>query len=168
MSTHAVLLQGFQNGLKYIKNDIKNVKDTFENIGISVDILNTNNAREIRTIIEEKCLSSFANDTIVVYYTGHGILKNNKLYLQVADTNNFFLDMLCVETIVDTLVHSSYSKVVLVLDCCNAETAKKSITTKDLERFHLMYSSRTLQKSYELDEYRLSALLCYFVNLFVF
>lgn len=157
MAVRALLIEGFHGNLKYIDNDISQVRKIFDSLNISTQIAPIGNAREVRNKIEDECAGSYSNDVIIIYYTGHGILEKNKLHFKIADSPNRFTNMLSINAVVESLTNSVYTKVILILDCCNAEAAEKAIVNEDLERFHLLYSSRTLQKSWELDEYQMSA-----------
>lgn len=155
MAIQALLIEGFHGQLKYTENDICRVRETFNRLNISTQTAPLGNARDVREVIEEKCSRAYSNDTLIIYYSGHGELRGGKLNLRIADTRNVYNDLLNINQIIDTTLLSAYMKIALILDCCHAEAAQKAI--EDLERFHLLYSSRTLQKSWELDEYQMSA-----------
>lgn len=157
MAVHALLIEGYHENLKYTDNDIHCVQKTFNALNISSEIAPLDNARCVQQAIEDICSDSFSNDTLMIYYTGHAEIYRNKLQLKIANTNNYYSDYLIVNSLIDTLVVSEFTKMVLILDCCHAEKAKTAICSEDLERIHLLYSSRSVEKSWEIDEFKMSA-----------
>lgn len=157
MAFHALLIEGLHNGLKYVENDISRMNDTFQKINIVTDIIKLNNGSHVRNRLEEICACAHPNDSVFIYYTGHGDATKGKLRFQFSDSGNVYQDFLSVSTIVEILSSSCYKSIILLLDCCHASTAVKSLKDENGERFHLIYSSGPLEKSWELDELQASA-----------
>ena len=157
MAVRALLIEGYHENLKYTDNDIRCVQQTFEILNINYEIAPLDDAKNIQKRLEDICSNSFSNDTLIIYYTGHAEICRNKLHFRIANTNNYYSDNLIVDSLLDTLVVSKFTKIVLILDCCHAEKAKSAIYPEDLERMHLLYSSRTIEKSWEIDEFKMSA-----------
>lgn len=170
MAFQALLIEGLPNGLKYTGNDIARVSETFQKLQIPTETITVKNARTVRSKLEEKCDGAHSNENLIIYYTGHGVLKNKKLHFKFSNTNSIYNDLLSLSTIIEIISNSLYSKIILLLDCCNAEAAQTTLAQEDIERFHLLYSSRTLEKSWELDIFQLSAFtkfLCDSIDIFL-
>lgn len=157
MAFHALLIEGLHHGLKYVENDISRMNDTFQKINIATDIIKLNNGSHVRNRLEDICAGAHPNDSVFIYYTGHGESKAGKLQFQFSNSGNIYQDYLSVSTIIETLGRSDYSKIILLLDCCHAAAAERAMMQEDSERFHLIYSSGPLEKSWELDDCQASA-----------
>lgn len=157
MKFQALLIEGLPHGLKYTRNDIECVSKTFEKMKIPTETITVNNAETVRSMLVEKCDGAHSNENLIIYYTGHGVIKGKKLNFKFCNTNSVYSDLLSLNAIVEIFSNSVYSKIILLLDCCNAEAAQTTLAQEDIERFHLIYSSRTLEKSWELDTFQLSA-----------
>lgn len=164
MAYKALLIEGHPTGLRFVSDDIKLMKRTFEHLDID-SIEFKGNSQAVQSKIEELSTQAFANDILILYFTGHGELKRKKLYLKVENENNFYSDMLSLSIITEILDNSNFSKILFVLDCCNASAViTEAITTLDEERFLCMYSSRKLEESKELTEYKSSAFTHFFTT----
>lgn len=157
MAFHALLIEGLHHGLKYVENDISRMNDTFQKINIATDIIKLNNGSHVRNKLEDICAGAHPNDSVFIYYTGHGEPKAGKLQFQFSNSGNVYQDYLSVSTIIETLARSRYNKIILLLDCCHAAAAERAMMQEDGERFHLIYSSGPLEKSWELDDCQASA-----------
>lgn len=157
MAIQALLIKGLQTGLKYTENDISHICDIFQKLKIPSTTISEKNAQIVRERLEQFCTESRSNDSLILYYTGHGLLKSQKLYFIFSNSGSIYQNQLSLASIVEALASSCYTKIILLLDCCNAEAALTVLQHEDIERFHLVYSSRTIEKSWELDEFKLSA-----------
>lgn len=170
MAYKALLIEGHPTGLQYISNDIKLIEGIFERISVDTFVLK-GNAQIIQHKIQELSLQSFANDILIIYFTGHGELKKKKLYLKVENENNFYSDMLSINLLAEILDNSNFSKILFILDCCNASAAISNVIQYlDEDRFFCIYSCKKLEETKELVEYRASAFTYFFtecINLFL-
>ncbi len=73
-----------------------------------------------KTIYEMERFCQKATDALIVYYVGHGIRKDNKLFLAARDTETNLLVSTAIKfNNVGEIIRDSYArKKILVLDCC--------------------------------------------------
>lgn len=82
----ALLIMGAEESLQYLNNDIKLLKESFESIGINADDISGNKfsiLSELGKIIDQ--LGS--TDTLIIYYTGHGVIRRNSISFKVGSAN---------------------------------------------------------------------------------
>lgn len=164
MAVNALLIEGVSNGLKYIENDLAQVERTFDALGIRTQRANAENAYKLRERIGNCVSRSCSGDTFILFYSGHGEFSFGDFCLHIANTQDVNANLLDLPGLIRMLSSSLFSKIIIILDCCHAEAAKKAISARDHERINLYYASRTLQQSYELDNFRMSAFSKFFCD----
>lgn len=150
----ALLIKGADEYLQYLANDIKMVKESFEQIGIIVeneygdkyDIL-----KALGNIIDQ----IGSTDTLVVYYSGHGVLKNNRICFQVGEGNKS-ANYISITEIIEMTKDARTDNVVLILDCCYATATEKSWKDYATDNHILFLPSSKLEAVEELEEYQAS------------
>lgn len=150
----ALLIKGVEESLQYLDNDIQMVQESFGKIGISVETVFGDKFRILTTlsnIIDE--LNS--TDTLIVYYTGHGVIHNKKLAFPV-DNQNKNTDRLSINELMENTGNAKTENIVLILDCCYATAVE--ITWKDYaaENHILFLPSSQLEAVEEIEEYKAS------------
>jgi hypothetical protein len=126
--------------------------------------------------IEKAIATCFSNarsrssDLILIYYSGHGILKgNDNLYLAASDTLYDELDATAISiSVIDNLLNDTprYKKVVLIFDCChsgfaanNLPNSKGDVGNKNLKKITrdglYILSSTDTNEAFEGEEYSL-------------
>jgi hypothetical protein len=117
---------------------------------------------QVRKAINLFFVNSEPDDLLLLYYSGHGIKKDNKLYLLTKDTQPNTLKSSAVslgeiELLMDDIPRQEK---VLILDCCYSGTAmpKKSDEISYIynqlinKRTIMLTSSSEIQSSFELKE----------------
>lgn len=150
----ALLIKGAEESLQYLNNDIRMVKESFEEIGIDVKSVHGdkfNVLQELSDIIDE--LGS--TDTLIVYYTGHGFFKNKRITFQVGNgtkTANF----LSINELIENTSNAKTESVVLILDCCYAIATEVSWKDYATDNHMLFLPSSKLEAVEEIEEYKAS------------
>lgn len=150
----ALFIKGADESLKYLDNDIKMLKESFEEIGISVQVANGDKILVIQklcSIIDQ--LGS--TDTLIVYYTGHGVLRNGKINFKLGNGSNS-VDYLSVNELIENTSNAITRSIVLILDCCYALAAEASWKDYATEKHTLFLPSIKLESVEELEEYEAS------------
>jgi hypothetical protein len=113
---------------------------------------------EALTMVSKACR---ADDTLIVYFSGHGEATDQSFSLLTFDSSRAQLreTSLASEDLQSALAQCLARGVILVLDCCKsagfAENASKFFVTLGTRDFRLMLSaSRIGQSSYEFDSVR--------------
>jgi hypothetical protein len=109
----------------------------------------------------EKNLTDFVentseNDTLLVYYSGHGFVNNeNELYISTKDTNlnNLESTSMSIKSFVETIKLSKSKQKIVVVDSCYSGLIHKVIKESDLygsngERLYVISSSSGNEPSY--------------------
>ena len=92
----ALLIKGADESLRYLHNDINLMREAFSQIGISVATASGDRI-EILTKITEIVKQCGHADTLIIYYTGHGLFINKKINLKVGSSGNNVDDFLSVD-----------------------------------------------------------------------
>lgn len=157
MAVHALLLRGYPERLKYTQQDLTLVRQTFARLNISTETIEDRSGYDSLEIIDKVCQNAYRNDTLIIYYTGHGALNDGSLELIFPGDNESSYSQLQASWICDVLAKSRCQKTLLILDCCHAQKVAKHIEHTKQDRVHIFCSSEETEKSWELDEYKLSA-----------
>lgn len=142
--------------VKFANNDAEYFKNSLVNLGCDgakLELLK--DAKPTKTAIENKvkkiARAARTEDTIVLYYAGHGFNENSKNRISSVDTE---LDSIESTTIPITSIISSFEKseskrIVVFLDCCHS-----GIEFDDLERSPLTdFSTDDLKYEYKNTEH---------------
>lgn len=150
----ALLISGEADSLKYLDNDISILKKAFQNINIEVE--NTKGGKyiilqKLGEIIDE--LGS--TDTLIVYYTGHGFLRQGKINFKLEQGNKTSA-FLSVNELLENTSSAKTDSVVLIFDCCYATATEAAWKDYASDNHILFLPSKKLEPVAELEEYEAS------------
>lgn len=129
-------------------NDANGIKEALLRIGYkddNIDLLTNNYATKTSILDKVKTVSKFAQkgESIIFYYSGHGLYIDGKNLLTCVDTQMSSAADTCVsvQDILGLLNQSNSKKIILFLDCCHSglefDTSLKSpvsiFSTDDLK-----------------------------------
>lgn len=152
----ALLIKGAEESLQFLDNDIKMVRESFERIGIDVECINGDKfeiLRGLSLIIDQLC----STDTLIVYYTGHGLLHNKTISFRV-DNKGKSTDNLSIVELIENTSNAKTENIVLIFDCCYAIATEASWKNYASENHILFLPSAKLEAVEELEEYQASFL----------
>lgn len=150
----ALLIKGAEESLQFLDNDIKMVRESFERIGIDVECINGDKfeiLRGLSLIIDQLC----STDTLIVYYTGHGLLHNKTISFRV-DNKGKSTDNLSIVELIENTSNAKTENIVLIFDCCYAIATEASWKNYASENHILFLPSAKLEAVEELEEYQAS------------
>ncbi len=157
MAVRALLLRGYPERLKYTEQDVNLVRQTFDGLNITTEILEGCSKFEVLETVEKVCSEVYRNDTLIIYYTGHGELNAGALELVFPQDGNTDYSTVQASWICDVLAKFKVGKALLILDCCHAQKVTSHITSNKQNKIHVFCSSGITEKSWEIDEYKQSA-----------
>lgn len=149
-----LMIKGAEEFLKYLDNDIALLSESFTAIGAQVDTVDGNKfsvLARLGEIIDE--LGS--TDTLVVYYTGHGIFKNGKITFKLGKgekTANY----LPVDELISNTSSALTDSVALIFDCCSAVASEAVWKDYATDKHMLFLPSNRIESAEELEEYQAS------------
>lgn len=149
-----LLIKGAKEFLKYLDNDIALLSKSFLAIGAHVETVDGDKfivLSRLGEIIDE--LGS--TDTLVVYYTGHGLFKNSKITFKVGQgekTANY----LPVDELISNTSSAQTDSVALIFDCCSAVASEAAWKNYATDKHMLFLPSDRVESAEELEEYQAS------------
>lgn len=150
----ALLIKGANESLQYLDNDISLIKKGFLELGFFVDNVEGEKFKilsKVCNIIDEMR----STDTLIVYYTGHGVLKQGGVEFKVASENKV-TDFLSFNELIENTSNVKSNKVVFILDCCYAGVVNKFWKDYADENHLLFLPSTKLESVEELEEFQAS------------
>lgn len=134
--------------VSFALNDANGVKDALLKIGYkedNIELLTNNYATKTSILDKVKTISKYAQkgESIIFYYSGHGLYIDGKNLLTCVDTQMSSATYTCVsvQDILGLLNKSASKKIVLFLDCChsgiefdtNVKSPVSNFSTDDLK-----------------------------------
>jgi len=111
--------------LSFTKNDLDALKEALEDdsCGFEVHPYYNANSLKIKTDLNKFCSTLTENDTMLFYYSGHGVSDGDNLYLVTQDTNFDVLEETSINTkdILERYLKKRavfLKRKILILDCC--------------------------------------------------
>jgi uncharacterized caspase-like protein len=157
--------------LQYAINDCQNLADTFKKINPQAEIIlhcqeskNLPILNNIRNSFQQLLTEVKTDDTIIVYFSGHGVLSEVKgrVFLCIADTqtNNLSATGLGIKELLDFFNNCAARKQLAILDACHSGdlSLRNSPTSKLIEdlqeqakkrSFYALLSCDREQRSWE-------------------
>ena len=150
MSNKLFLVASNTQGLKYCKNDAKLMTSCFgEKYNYQV-FQPSLQKQEILKELDKLIDNSQKTDTIILYFSGHGII-DERLYFLLADDSSKSSNKLDINGIVDTFETCKAKNKLIILDCCNAELGHETWKPKISNKYFLLTASEFLEEAKELD-----------------
>ena len=149
-----LMIKGAREFLKYLDNDIALLSKSFRAIGAQVEIVDGDKISvlsRLGEIIDE--LGS--TDTLVVYYTGHGLFKNSKLTFKLGQGEKM-ANYLPVDELISNTSSAQTDSVALVFDCCSAVASEVAWKNYATDKHMLFLPSDKVESAEELEEYQAS------------
>ena len=148
------MIKGAEESLKYLDNDIALLSKSFFDIGAKVEKVDGDKFSvlpKLNEIIDQ--LGS--TDTLVVYYTGHGFFRNNRITFKLGEEQRN-ADYLPVEELISNISSAPTDSVVLIFDCCSAVAAEVAWKNYASDKHMLFLPSERVESAEEIEEYQAS------------
>ena len=150
MARKAFIVGVSTGSLKYCESDADLMNNCLERYGYDVT-MPQGDRREILENYEHVVESSQPEDTVIVYFSGHGKVERNQLDFLLRDGKTIILN-----EIEDRLNHRCRARnKLLILDCCHAgKVVVQSWKSSPVENYLILTASEFLEESKEFPELR--------------
>lgn len=170
MSNKAFLVGANTQKLKYSKNDVNNIASALENYGY--EITTPEEATKLKIVeafdaLSENCQQT---DTLVIYFSGHGIVKQGKLHFVLADENSELKNTFNINNLLEDLDNIKVLNKLVILDCCSALASISDWEPKNSDNYLVLTASKRIERAKEIDEFEGSFFtykICEYLNEFV-
>ena len=96
-------------------------------------------------------------DTIIFYFSGHGIVEGGKLFL-ITDDANKAKNKIQIDNITDPLQNCIAKNKLIILDCCHAGMVSAKWKPDPSEAYRILIASNPFETTKELDDLQASFL----------
>lgn len=125
--------------LASVENDVKTVSETFdknfEDIHIQEVTGDKANSQYLKLEVERFLKNCDAQDTLILYWAGHGEVYNQKGYLITLDSTNNGLDFNKIEmnTLTEWIGDSPAKAILVLVDCCKSGYLTRSTSANSID-----------------------------------
>ncbi len=119
---------------------------------------NRKNKYQIREEFDQVVDGCSKIDTLIFYFSGHGLVSRGKLKLVVNDDTSKSENLIDINEIVNSLESCRATNKAIILDCCNAGTAYAEWNPETSDSYRMLTASEKLERAKELEELKASFL----------
>lgn len=119
---------------------------------------NKKNKYHIREEFDRVVEGCSKTDTLIFYFSGHGLVSRGKLKLVVSDDTSKNENLIDINEIVNSLETCRAINKAIILDCCNAGTAFAEWNPETSDFYRMLTASEKLERAKELEELKASFL----------
>src|ERR1051326_4577248 len=157
MAKRAFLLAVKTKGLQFAEGDIALMRSSLERHDFEI-VQPGCTKLEIIDALETFIDGANKTDTLVVYYSGHGITPQGKLQLVLADDVQSVKNRLSIAVILEDVEACKAENKLIILDCCRADTLDGDWHPSQSDRYRILTASERLEQGKEIDELKASFL----------
>jgi tetratricopeptide (TPR) repeat protein len=159
MARKAFLIGIDTMGLNCCRNDADLMRECLEKRGY--EVITLNNKQEKWAILpkfEEFLHKSNKVDTIIFYFSGHGVIPGGKLSLITDEDNSQTKNKIQINNITDPLQNCIAENKLIILDCCHAGRVNAEWRPDPSDAYRILIASNPLEPAKELDDLHASFL----------
>lgn len=146
-------------GLQYSEKDADLLASCLEPYGYDIFLpSNRKNKYRIREEFDQVIDGCSKTDTLIFYFSGHGLVSRGKLKLVVNDDTTKSENLIDINEIVNSLEPCRAINKAIILDCCNAGTAFAEWNPETSDSYRMLTASEKLERAKELEELKASFL----------
>ena len=149
-----LMIKGSREFLKYLDNDVNLLSQPFLAIGADVKTVDGDKfsvLKSMASIID----GLGSTDTLIIYYTGHGLFKNGKITFKLGQGEKVE-NYLSVDELIINASSARTDSVVYIFDCCSAVASEVAWKSYAPDKHMLFLPSDKLEPAEELEEYQAS------------
>jgi len=144
-------------GLKYCFNDAALMKEVLEKRGYQTTMVQEKMEKlQILSRFEEMLDGCDKTDTVIFYFSGHGIIDRGRLYLITGETFSNEKNKIPVNTITDPLERCNAIDKLIILDCCHAGRSTAEWTPSQFDAYRILIAANPLEQAKELEDLQAS------------
>lgn len=144
-------------GLKYCDRDAELMHACLEKHGYDVAVVKVKQiSNNIITSLEVMLDTCVDGDTIIFYFSGHGLVDRGELYLITDEDIQRIINKIPVNNIIGYLDACKADNRLIILDCCHA--ASIQLSPSATERIRVLTAADRTEKTKEFDEFKASFL----------
>ncbi|MDM8565822.1 caspase family protein [Candidatus Halobeggiatoa sp. HSG11] len=161
MGNKAFLIGVNTHGLQYSENDVELMDNCLTKHDYEIIKPYHKEKRSILEKFDEMLNKCDKTDTVICYFSGHGLLSKGKLCLVLDETqvNN----KIRISEITEPLEDCRATNKLIILDCCHAGAASSNLQLNLSEAYRVLTASTRLERSKEIDEFK-AGFLTYKLN----
>ncbi|MCP4702599.1 MAG: hypothetical protein GY862_37925 [Gammaproteobacteria bacterium] len=110
------------------------------------------NAGQIHNNLCELTDACAEEDTLIIYFSGHSLVRNHILYLVLADPVSNSRNLFSTQMLISLLENCKAGEKLLILDCCDSGQSAFEWTPGRNDRFRVLTATGQLGKSKEFDD----------------
>lgn len=162
MSKKAFIVGINTQGLKFSENDAHKMSECLKSHGYEISQVETEKGKyEILKELGNFIANTDEVDTLIFYFSGHGVIINGQLWLVVGNTNNPVDDEIDIASIISLFDRCVVRNKLIILDCCNATGIKQNWNPRESDSYRILAASKELEIGKELEELEGSFLTYY-------
>jgi len=151
MARKAFIVGVNTHGLQYAQRDAELMSECLKKYDYQI-IIGSGKKRDILEKLESTLGNCNQTDTVIVYFSGHGVIEKGELQFILDDSNQLSGKININEIVklfesVKVIRHK-----LLILDCCNAGSAHANWSSDFLDKYYILSSTGRIEKAKELDE----------------
>ena len=159
MSKKAFVIGMNTLGLKYCVNDAMLISNGLKHHGYDVITVKLSDEKtRILKRFEELIENCAKTDTLIFYFSGHGLLRKGKLDLVLADDTSTRSNKLPISAITDAFEECVALHKMIILDCCHSGASHADWSPGSSDIYRILTASERLEKTKELDNLEASFL----------
>jgi hypothetical protein len=146
-------------GLQFAEKDTELMNECLAKYGYEIVKPDKKEKYSILKQFEEMLDKCNKTDTIIFYYSGHGVLLKGKLHLVLGDdASKEVSNKLRITGISELLENCRATNKLIILDCCHVGAVHADLHIDLPDAYRLLTASTRLERSKELDEFQASFL----------
>jgi hypothetical protein len=152
---HKAFLVGVNTlGLQYSENDTELVSACLAKHDYEIIKPYKKERRSILEQFEDMLDKCDKTDTVICYFSGHGLLSKGKLRLVVDDASSQVSKPIRFTEITEPFEECRATNKLVILDCCHAGAASADLQLDLSDAYRILTASTRLEKSKEIDEFK--------------
>ena len=136
--------------LRYAESDASRMAEALRALTWDTEVALPAGKHRLRTSFDQFLRSCKPEDTVLLYYSGHAVLRAGRLHF-VIEKSVPHQELLAFDDLRDPLNECRAKYKLAVLDCCHAGAGEQRLTIDKDPSFRLLAASERLEESKELE-----------------
>lgn len=137
-------------GLKYCVDDAERLQASLTRLGYDT-VLPQGNKSSVQAAFESMVDDAAQTDTLLLYFSGHGLLERGKLWFLLANDATRLANKININECLEAFSNCRASNKLVILDCCHATQGTEDLQIDLSEQYLVLAASARLEKSQEIE-----------------